>query len=286
MINRRQFLRYGPMSLFAALGTTSLAGQWQAVQAQVQGQTSPQPSTTPSPTTPTTPPATSAAQNQLSIQWLGHSCFSFTGDNLRVLVNPFRPIGCTAGYRWPRVEANLVLISSRLLDEGAIDELIGQPQILSDPGAYQFRDKQIQGIRTDHDRQGGRRFGINVVWRWTQADIKILHLGGTAAPITTNQQILMGRPDLLLLPVGGGPKVYDAEEAKAAIALLNPKVVIPTQYRTAAADANLCDLTGVDRFLSVMGDTPVEEIDGDTIALQGNQLPENGPVIKVLKYSF
>lgn len=280
MINRRKLLRYGQISLFAALGT-SLAGQWQAVQAQ----TSPQPSSTPSPTTPTTPPS-STPQNQLSIRWLGHSCFVFTGDNLRVLVNPFRPIGCTAGYRLPRVEANLVLISSRLLDEGAIDELLGQPQILSDPGAYQFRDKQIQGVRTDHDRHGGRRFGTNVVWKWTQADIKILHLGGVAAPITTNQQILMGRPDVLLLPVGGGPKAYDAEEAKAAIALLNPKVVIPTQYRTAAADANLCDLVALDEFLGVMGDTPVEEVNGDAIALQPNQLPENRPVIKVLKYSF
>ncbi|MBD2547519.1 MBL fold metallo-hydrolase [Planktothricoides sp. FACHB-1370] len=285
MINRRKFLRYGQISLFAALGS-SLAGQWQAVQAQVQSQTSPPPSTTPSPTPPTTPPEASTTQNQLSIKWLGHSCFSFTGDNLRVLVNPFRSIGCTAGYRLPRVEANLVLISSRLLDEGAIDELLGQPQILSEPGAYQFRDKQIQGVRTDHDRHGGRRFGTNVVWRWTQADIKILHLGGAAAPITTNQQILMGRPDVLLVPVGGGSKVYDAEEAKAAIALLNPKVVIPTQYRTAAADANLCDLVALDQFLSVMKDTPVEEVNGDAIALQANQLPETGPVIKVLKYSF
>lgn len=280
MINRRQLLRYGQISLFAALGTTSLVGQWQATQAQ----TSPPPSTTPSPST-SAPPA-SPTPSQLSIQWLGHSCFVFTGDNLRILVNPFRPLGCTAGYRLPRVEANLVLISSRLLDEGAIDNLLGQPQILSEPGAYQFRGKQIQGVRTDHDRQGGRRFGINVVWRWTQAGIRILHLGGAAAPITTNEQILMGRPDVLLLPVGGGPKAYDPQEAKAAIALLQPKVVIPTQYRTAAADGNLCDLVGVDEFLAVMGSTPVEQVNGDKIALQASQLPATGLVIKVFKYPF
>lgn len=281
MINRRQLLRYGQMSLLAALGT-GVAGQWQNADAQTPTESS----TEASETTPTEPSEPSAVQNQLSIKWLGHSCFLFTGDGLRVLVNPFRAIGCTAGYRLPRVEANLVLISSRLLDEGAIDELIGQPQVLFEPGAYQFRGKQIQGVRTDHDRRGGRQFGTNVVWKWTQAGINILHLGGIASPITTNQQILMGRPDILLLPVGGGPKTYNPQEAKAAIELLNPKVVIPTQYRTEAADGDLCDLGMLDSFLSLVDETQIEKVNSDTIALTQDKLPETSPLIKVLNYQF
>ena len=58
----------------------------------------------------------------LSIQYLGHTCFLFSGSGRRILVNPFQPIGCTANYRSPKVDADLVLISSRLLDEGAVEE--------------------------------------------------------------------------------------------------------------------------------------------------------------------
>jgi L-ascorbate metabolism protein UlaG (beta-lactamase superfamily) len=41
-----------------------------------------------------------------------------------------------------------------------------------------------------------------VAWQWTQSGIKILHLGGAAAPIALEQKILMGSPDLALVPVG------------------------------------------------------------------------------------
>ncbi|MEO1762128.1 MAG: MBL fold metallo-hydrolase, partial [Cyanobacteria bacterium J06629_18] len=61
----------------------------------------------------------------LSIKWLGHTSFLFSSGGTRILVNPFRTIGCTAGYRPPNVTADLVLISSQLLDEGAVEGLPG-----------------------------------------------------------------------------------------------------------------------------------------------------------------
>ncbi|MFN9735914.1 MAG: MBL fold metallo-hydrolase, partial [Microcystis sp.] len=48
--------------------------------------------TKPKPTNPTSP---QKPDNSLLVQWLGHSCFLFTGGGQRVLVNPFRAIGCT-----------------------------------------------------------------------------------------------------------------------------------------------------------------------------------------------
>ena len=52
----------------------------------------------------------------LTITWLGHTCFLFEGGGTKVLVNPFRQIGCTAGYRDPKVDTDLILISSKLLE--------------------------------------------------------------------------------------------------------------------------------------------------------------------------
>lgn len=224
--------------------------------------------------------------DSLSIQWLGHTCFLFSGSGKRILVNPFRALGCTAGYRPPKIETELVLISSQLLDEGAVDELPGDPKLLFEPGVFQVDGTQIQGIRTDHDRVGGRRFGVNVAWRWTHAGINILHLGGAAAPISVEQKILMGRPDVLFVPVGGGMKAYNPSEAKSAIAALNPKIVIPTHYRTQAAAQDSCDIVPLEEFLQLMDGTPVRRINSDRMTMKRGDLPENGSAIAVFSYQF
>lgn len=258
-MKRRQLMRYAGASALTALGA-GLASGLDPLQAQTAG--------------------------TLSVQWLGHMAFLFSDGKQRFLVNPFRSLGCTAKYRAPKVNTDLVLISSQLLDEGAVEVVPGNPRLLYQPGVYQVGGIRIQGIQTDHDRLGGKRFGTNVAWQWKQAGINVLHLGGAAAPITLEQKILMGRPDLLLVPVGGGPKAYTPTEAKQAIQMLNPKLVIPIQYRTQAADSTACDLTGLDAFLAAMDKTPVRRADSDSIGLRSSDLPSNGTAIQVLSYRF
>ena len=255
-MKRRQLMRYAGAGAIATLGTILASGVSSSL----------------------------AQSGGLSVQWLGHTCFLFTGSGLRVLVNPFRSIGCTAGYRPPKVSADLVLISSQLLDEGEIEGLPGNPQILYQAGAYKVGDIQIQGISMAHDRVGGRRFGTNVAWLWTQGGVRILHMGGAAAPVELEQKILIGRPDLALVPVGGGPKAYNPEEAKQAINTLNPKVVIPTHYLTQAADASNCELVSLDEFLTVMDGMAVRRANSNTITLNSSNLSQDGSVIQLLSY--
>ena len=95
----------------------------------------------------------------------------------------------------------------------------------------------------------------------------------------------MGRPDVLLVPVGGSAKAYNAEEARKAIQVLNPKLVVPTHYRTQAADNNNCDIAPLDDFLTVMGGMKVRRSESDTISVSPGSLPENS-VIQVFSYNF
>lgn len=228
---------------------------------------------------------TQAQSESLSIQWLGHTCFLFTARGLRILVNPFQTIGCTSGYRPAKVMADVVLISSKLLDEGAVDGLPGKYQLVYEPGVYEFGGINLQGISIDHDRLGGKRFGKNIAWKWQQGGINILHLGGAAAPISTEHRILMGRPDVVLIPVGGSDKAYNAQEAQQAIKVLNPKLVIPTHYRTAAADPVGCDITPVDEFLRLMQSENIRKSKSDTITIVPDDLPTK-TVIQLLSYQF
>lgn len=258
-MKRRQLFHYAGAGLGAAIATVA-ASRWYPAQAQ--------------------------SASSLTIQWLGHTCFLFTGSGRRILTNPFLPIGCTAGYRKPQVASDLVMISSRLLDEGVTEGLPGNPRVLSESGIFEFTGMQVQGIRTAHDDLGGRRFGDNVVWRWNQGGLVVLHLGGAAAPITVEEQILMGRPDVLMLPVGNGVKAFTPEEARDTVQRLNPKIVIPTHYRTQAADEAACDILPLENFLTLMEGTPVQRSNGDSITLRAADLPSSGARIQVLSYRF
>jgi len=229
----------------------------------------------------------------LSIQWLGHTSFLFIGAGTKILSNPFRSIGCTAGYRPPKVAADLVLISSQLLDEGAVEDLPGEPKLIYQPGVYEFNDIKFQGMPIDHDRIGGKRFGVNTAWRWKQAGVNILHLGGAAGDIK-EQRILMSPPlpdrlDVLIVPVGGSAKAYNAQEAKQVIDQLNPRLIIPTHYRTQAADKETCkgefDIAPLDDFLTVMSGTKVRRSNSDTISINPGNIPENR-TIQVFSYNF
>ncbi|MGL5133257.1 MAG: MBL fold metallo-hydrolase, partial [Planktothrix sp.] len=100
-MKRRKLIQLTTTTLLTTLAT-GLTSQWQNSSAQ------------------------STSENTLTVKSLGHTSFLFTGVGLRILVNPFRPIGCTAGYRSPQeVQSDLILISSRLLDEGVTEGFTG-----------------------------------------------------------------------------------------------------------------------------------------------------------------
>ncbi|MGB3201977.1 MAG: MBL fold metallo-hydrolase [Nodosilinea sp.] len=221
-----------------------------------------------------------AQSSGVTIKSLGHTAFLFTGGGRRILVNPFRPVGCTAGFPSPAVDADIVMISSRLFDEGYLNNLPGNPRTLTEPGIYDFDNLRVQGILTPHDREGGRRFGNNTVWKWTQGGVTIVHMGGAAAPLGVEEQILLGRPDVMLVPVGGGPKAYTAAEAVQAVQVLRPKIVIPTHYLTAGAGES-CDLDPVDNFLALMPGTPVTRASSGSLGIRPNDLPNEGMRIQV-----
>ena len=255
-MKRRQLLQYASATFASTLGL-GLASSFQSYQAQ---------------------------SGSLAITALGHTAFLFSGGGQSILVNPFKSVGCTEGYAQPNVDAGLVLLSSQLFDEGFLGTRYANAQTLDEPGDFTVNGLKVQGISMAHDRLGGRRFGNNVAWAWTQAGVKVVHLGGAAAPITVEDKILLGRPDVLLVPVGGGPKAYGPQEAVEAVRSLNPKIVIPTHYRTAAA-SDTCEIVGVDEFTALMSGTPVTQGD-NFLSVDAGSLPSSGMRVEVLSYAF
>ena len=201
-------------------------------------------------------PLAASANTGVTITSYGHSALLIQGGGATVLLNPFKAVGCAAGLAEPRVSANVILASRLLLDEGAS---VASGRLLSKPGSYRLAGLSIEGISAPHDRFGGRRFGQATLWRWKQGGLVFAHLGGTAAKLSPEDRVLLGKPDVLILGVGGGAKVYDGAEAAAVVRELSPKRVIPVQYVSGSTPKN-CDQSSVEPFLEAMKGTSVKRV--------------------------
>jgi len=264
-MRRRQFIHIVQGGAIATFMTAGIIGTTDR-ESPAYSQTTPKKQSAPKPKPSTQQGGT------LNIEWLGHMSFLISGSDRRILTHPFKPAGCTAKFPRPNPSADLILTSSRLLDEG-YTEGMPKDKLLTQPGAYNLAGLNFQGITMDHDRLGGRRFGMNVAWAWRQANLRIVHLGGAVSPVKGDQRILLGRPDVLIIPVGGGDKAYNATEAQAAITTLNPKLVIPTYYRTSKAN-DTCQIAAVDEFLALMPDVKVNKLSGSSLQVSASSLSD------------
>jgi len=205
-------------------------------------------------------PASVSAENLL-IKSLGHSSFLINGAEKSILINPFKAIGCASNLEEPKeVKADFILASSRLPDEGynPNDQLM-----FVDPGTYQFEDILLNGIAVPHDRLEGRRFGMATVWSWEQNNLKIVHMGGAAGDIDINNQIILTRPDILFISIGGGIKSYNGEEASKIVKLLKPNLVIPVHFARGEENYKNCEYSNSDLFLENMKDFKVKYVGKD-----------------------
>ena len=202
----------------------------------------------------------------VSISSYGQRAMLIQGGGQSVLLNPYKAVGCAAGLTEPRVNAGVILASSELADEGARGVAGGR--FLVQPGSYRIGGLSLEGFASPHDRIDGRRFGQSTLWRWQQGGLSFAHLGATAGPIIGADKVLLGRPDVLIIGVGGGSKIYDGAEAADVVKLLNPKRVIPVQYVNGEAPAD-CDQEGVQPFLDAMAGTTIRQV-GTRLSLPGS----------------
>ncbi len=207
----------------------------------------------------------SVQANGVTIQSYGHSSLFIKGGGHSILLNPFKAVGCAKGLEEPRINAEIILASSLLADEGS---RIAKGEFLINPGSYRINGLNIDGFSGPHDRLGGRRFGQSTLWRWQQADLNFAHLGGTVAPLTGEGKVLLGRPDVLIIGIGGGAKVYNGKEAAKIVEALNPHNVIPVQYLNADSPPE-CNLSGIEEFLDAMNDIKVQRV-GNIFRLSKN----------------
>ena len=213
-----------------------------------------------------------AMADDLLLKSLGHGSFLIKGGEKLVLLNPFKAVGCASELDEPKeVNADFILASSKLADEGynPNDKLM-----FVEPGIYKFEDILLNGTTVPHDRVGGRRFGMATVWTWEQNNLKIVHMGGAAGEMDINSQIILSRPDILFISVGGGFKSYDGKEASEVVKTLKPSIVIPVHFLKGKNRIEDCDFSNADLFIDNMTDFKVKYL-GKSFAINSKRIDKN-----------
>ncbi len=176
------------------------------------------------------------------------------------------------GIQMPRMRADIVTISSSstALAKGT-DGVSGEPKILRGPGDYEVKQVLVTGMPTS--RNGTR----SVAFFLDFAGLTVGHLGELGqVPVSAGGEEL-GDIDVLLAPVSG-PHIPDVSRIAEVISQLDPRIVVPMQYRLEGQRGEQSEsLEPVDRFLKELGISDPDVT--DTLKLTKSSLPEETQVV-------
>jgi L-ascorbate metabolism protein UlaG (beta-lactamase superfamily) len=223
--------------------------------------------------------ASAAAEPSLpvAVRFWGQSLVTIeTAWNLRIAVDPY---ALRIGYDDPGIEADLVLVTHEHFDHNHVGLVRGAPQVvrgLDDDGAVRPIDVildrppnrpgpevfsaaaavmrtehavRVRSIAAHHDGSSGSKRGGNAMFLIEADGVRILHCGDFGEPAVTARQLgSMGTVDVLLIPVGGVFTIDGGQAARITEAV-QPRIVIPIHYKTAALNI---DLETVEPFLATL----------------------------------
>jgi len=189
---------------------------------------------------------TCAIVYNVDITWLGHSCFKIRSSQATIITDPF-PLDL--GYTFGKQTARIVTVSHQHPAHSYVQDIGGEPKLVTGPGEYEIGNVLIIGVATFHDVEGGKERGKNTVFLLEVDGVKICHLGDLGHVLTPEQVEEIDVVDVLLLPVGGVSTI-NATIATEVIRQLGPRAVIPMHYKTPVIKR---ELEPVEQFLKEMG---------------------------------
>ena len=152
----------------------------------------------------------------------------------------------------PEIEADIVSTSHDHSDHNNVGAVKGDFVHIKDPGVFSQEDIGVKGVQTFHDNVSGRKRGKNTVYNFRIDGLNICHCGDLGHLLSLEQINEIGKVDILLLPVGGGPTI-GALDAVQVMKQLNPSVAIPMHYRTKAMGILGFIFGKVDTFVAASG---------------------------------
>lgn len=218
-----------------------------------------------------------AASDRVTLRHYGQAFFVLTtGGGTRIALDPFGNIG----FPMPSgVEADAVFITHEHGDHNNAALIGGGAKVFrgltTNPAGWtpireRIGDALVYSVPAFHDDQGGTTGrGFNTIFVIDVGGLRLVHLGDLGQTELTAAQIAaLGRVHVLMIPVGGAPFTIGAEQATRITEQLQPRVVIPMHYKTAARPT----WPGADEQGFLAGKSNIRRI-GTTVTLSPSALP-------------
>ena len=194
----------------------------------------------------------------MEIKYFGQSSFFIKTKDGRLVTDPFD--GEMVGFKYPKVEADIVTVSHQHKDHNQIAQIDGNPLIIELPGEYEKNGIRIFGYSSYHDKQKGAQRGLNTLFKIEAEGVSVLHCGDLGMVLDDSFIDTIGAVDILLVPVGGFYTI-DQSEAVELVKKFEPSIVVPMHYRTVKHSiANFGEVAPVDDFVKKMGLSSVAPI--------------------------
>lgn len=200
----------------------------------------------------------------MTIEWFGKTCFRITAQHATTVIDPFGPTG---GLRLPKLNANLLLLTHDQADRSVVG---GSPFVIDQPGEFEVRQTFIYGLPANGAKGRLTLFFIEA------EGISLAHLGNLGHQLSNGELERLEGVDVLCIPVGGHG-VLDAERAAAVISAVEPRIVIPMQFKLPGLKETLDGVAGFAKELGVKESESLEKL-----KLTPKDLPQDSMRVVIL----
>jgi len=209
----------------------------------------------------------------MKIKWLGHAAFSITSDaGIKIITDPY---ATTPAITYGEIEesADVVTVSHGHGDHSNVAAVQGNPVVVKEAAPAEIKGIKFSGTLTYHDNIGGSQRGNNIIFCFEVDGIRVCHLGDLGHSLSDKQVAEIGKVDILIVPVGGGPTI-DPAIATEVCNKLTPKVVIPMHYKTDKCSFPPCS---ADDF--IQGKEGVTRLNASEAEFKEGELPATTQII-------
>lgn len=204
----------------------------------------------------------------MHISWLGQTCVRLQTKNvdedITVIIDGYKP----STGEFPRSFSPQIALYSH--GEENITTLSQEPFIISTSG-----ECEIKGVMCySYPCEDGQIFKINA------ENINLVHLGKITKKLDAEHIEKLGTPDILFIPVGGGPNYLSLNDAADMITTLGPRIVIPIAYQSDSEPK----AGALSDFIKVVGLSP--EVTDKKFIIKKKDLPSSETKLMVLEKNY
>lgn len=170
----------------------------------------------------------------MKITYFGHSCFTLSGKDYSVCLDPYGDIGVLL----PEIKTDYYFCSHGHYDHDNVTKSMGRNI---------ENANLVKVIKTYHDDSFGKLRGENKIGIFEIDKIKVAHMGDYGETENLNVCKELSGVDVLLIPIGGKYTI-NSKTAIKYIEQIKPKIAIPMHFKFKTSNV---DITCEKEFLDL-----------------------------------